>query len=148
MGIKIKKSGKLIRYGVSPFGIWRPNNPVGIKGLDAYQVIYADSRKWLREGWVDYLAPQLYWSTASQGQNFTKLLDWWRTQNVKGKDIYPGLAIYKVEEFPGGYREIVKQMQIIKQRRDVKGYIHFNLKPLLEKDYVAKPIADSEEVMH
>ena len=68
----------------------------------------------------------------------------WRSQNVKRRDIYPGLAIYKVEKFPGGPKEIIKQMQIIKQRADVRGYIHFNLKPLLDKNYVAKPIADSE----
>ena len=49
----IKKSGKNIRFGISPFGIWRPNHPRGIKGLDAYEAIYADSKKWLQEGWVD-----------------------------------------------------------------------------------------------
>ena len=65
------------RSGISPFGIWRPGNPTGVNGLDAYATIYADSRKWLQQGWVDYLAPQLYWAIAAPQQSYPALLDWW-----------------------------------------------------------------------
>src|SRR5581483_6149190 len=58
-GIKTEKPW--VKFGVSPFGIWRPANPPSVKGLDAYATLYADSRLWLSNGWVDYLAPQLYW---------------------------------------------------------------------------------------
>ena len=65
-----------VRVGVSPFGIWRPNYPAGVKGFDAYEGLYADSLRWLAAGWVDYLAPQLYWKIDSP-QPYAKLLDWW-----------------------------------------------------------------------
>ncbi len=85
-----------IKVGISPFGIWRPGFPAGVQGLDAYASIYADSRKWLQEGWVDYLAPQLYWAIAAPQQSFPALLGWWLQQNVKGRNVWPGLAAYRV----------------------------------------------------
>src|SRR4051812_1435730 len=57
----VKKIKPAMIVGISPFGIWRPGNPPGISGLDAFSEIYADSRRWLREGWLDYLVPQIYW---------------------------------------------------------------------------------------
>ena len=87
-----------MRVGLSPFGIWRPGNPAGITGLDAYADIFADSRKWLENGWLDYLAPQLYWSLASTGQNFGLLLDWWLSVNTQRRHVWPGLAAYRVAD--------------------------------------------------
>ncbi|MCX5762893.1 MAG: family 10 glycosylhydrolase, partial [Gemmatimonadetes bacterium] len=49
-----------VKFGISPFGIWRPGNPEQIKGFDAYEQLYADSKLWLEKGWVDYFTPQLY----------------------------------------------------------------------------------------
>ena len=86
----------LAKVGVSPFGIWRPGNPAGITGLDAFATIYADSRRWLQSGWVDYFAPQLYWSIASTGQSFPALLNWWTQQNTMRRHLWPGLASYRV----------------------------------------------------
>lgn len=86
----------LAKVGVSPFGIWRPGNPTGIVGLDAYGSIYADSRRWLQSGWVDYFAPQLYWSIASTGQSFPALLNWWGQQNTQRRHLWPGLASYRI----------------------------------------------------
>src|SRR3954471_54554 len=57
--------------GLSPFGIWRPGNPESVRGLDAFATIYADSRKWLQQGWVDYFVPQLYWAIAAPQQSFS-----------------------------------------------------------------------------
>jgi uncharacterized lipoprotein YddW (UPF0748 family) len=85
-----------IKVGISPFGIWRPGFPPGVSGLDAYASIYADSRKWLQQGWVDYLAPQLYWAISAPQQSFPALLDWWLGQNIAGRSVWPGLAAYKV----------------------------------------------------
>jgi uncharacterized lipoprotein YddW (UPF0748 family) len=87
-----------VKVGLSPFGIWRPGNPTGITGLDAYSALFADSKKWLENGWVDYFAPQLYWSLASTGQNFTALLDWWISVNSQKRHIWPGLASYRVAD--------------------------------------------------
>lgn len=66
-----------VMFGISPFGIHQPGTPEGVRGLDAYNVLGTDAPKWLREGWVDYLAPQLYWTTEHPEQNFDRLLEWW-----------------------------------------------------------------------
>jgi uncharacterized lipoprotein YddW (UPF0748 family) len=87
-----------VRVGLSPFGIWRPGNPAGVTGLDAYAEIYADSKLWLNSGWVDYLAPQLYWSLASTGQSYTALLGWWVSQNTQRRHLWPGNATYRVND--------------------------------------------------
>lgn len=79
-----------VMFGISPFGIWRPNNPPGITGLDAFASIFADSRLWLNQGWVDYLSPQLYWPIEQTAQSYTTLLDWWISQNTQGRHIWPG----------------------------------------------------------
>ena len=72
----IKAAKPQVQFGVSPFGIWRPGVPAGIspKALDAYGKLYADGRAWLANGWVDYLAPQLYWPIAQREESFPALL--------------------------------------------------------------------------
>ena len=87
-----------VRVGISPFGIWRPGNPSQIKGLDAYSELYADSRKWLHNGWADYFVPQLYWPIAPKEQSFPLLYDWWRSQNAKHRHVWAGLAAYRLAE--------------------------------------------------
>ena len=87
----VKKRKPWVLVGVSPFGIWRSGVPEGVTGLDAYQEIYADSRKWLREGWLDYVVPQLYWPLESAQNRFERLDEWWHTQNPQGRHIWPGL---------------------------------------------------------
>jgi uncharacterized lipoprotein YddW (UPF0748 family) len=92
-GVKQRKPWVLV--GVSPFGIWRSGIPQGVTGLDAYTEIYADSRKWLREGWLDYVVPQLYWPLESVQNRFERLDEWWHTQNPMGRHIWPGLYTEK-----------------------------------------------------
>ncbi|HEY3287803.1 MAG TPA: family 10 glycosylhydrolase [Gemmatimonadaceae bacterium] len=106
-----------MKVGISPFGIWQPGYPAGITGLDAFSAIYADSKKWLENGWVDYFAPQLYWSLASTGQNFTALLDWWISVNAQKRHLWPGLAAYRVTN--GDYAsaaEITNQIAVTRAR--------------------------------
>jgi uncharacterized lipoprotein YddW (UPF0748 family) len=79
-----------VKVGISPFGIWRPGFPSGIQGFDSFEKLAGDSRKWLREGWVDYFTPQLYWPMARTAQSYTALLDWWIGENVKGRHMWPG----------------------------------------------------------
>ena len=67
-GVKAIKPTMLV--GISPFGIWRPGRPPGVTGLDAYSEIYADSRRWLAEGWLDYIVPQLYWQVGGYQDRF------------------------------------------------------------------------------
>jgi len=124
----IRQSAPGVRVGISPFGIWRPGNPAGVTGLDAWAEIYADSRLWLQRGWVDYLAPQLYWAIGSSGQPFPALLDWWLAQNTMGRHIWPGLAAYRVGDgttsaYPAA--EIVNQLAAVRTRGGASGALLF-----------------------
>lgn len=84
------------RFGVSPFGIYRPGQPTGVVGLDAYEALAADSLAWLAAGDVDYLAPQLYWPTTSTGQPFASLAAWWSSKTAAaGKWLVPALDLTK-----------------------------------------------------
>ena len=134
----IKSAKPWVQFGVSPFGIWRPKNPPPITGMDAYDKIYADSRKWLADGWVDYLAPQLYWAAAAPEQSFPVLFDWWRAQNVKGRHLWPGLADSNVgTKFM--VAEIPRQLQIIRQRND-PGAVHYHLRSVLDNPALAAAV--------
>ncbi|WP_205500091.1 family 10 glycosylhydrolase [Rufibacter psychrotolerans] len=90
-----------VKFGVSPSGIYRNStNPAlgtNTSGLQHYVSLYADSRKWLQEGWVDYLAPQVYWFIGQGGANYSVIVPWWNN-NAYGRHIYIGLAGYKVND--------------------------------------------------
>jgi uncharacterized lipoprotein YddW (UPF0748 family) len=143
----VKAAKPWVKFGVSPFGIWRPENPPQIKGYDAYSKLYADSRKWLMNGWVDYLAPQLYWSIDVREQSFPVLLKWWAGQNPKGRHVFAGLDTTKTA--PRNYRsdnaskwkaeEIIHQIQLT--RKQVSGHIHWNMKSLCRDTGLAELLA-------
>lgn len=99
----VKSSKPWVRVGVSPFGIWRPGVPGGIEaGVDAYEHLACDARKWLSRGWVDYLAPQLYWRCSPAKQSFPALMQWWAAQNSR-RPVWPGIATARImsSEDPG-----------------------------------------------
>ncbi len=101
------------RFGISPFGIWRPGHPASIQGLDQYDALYADAKKWLNEGWVDYFTPQLYWPIAQVPQSFPVLLGWWSEQNTAQRHLWPGTSIGRARG-PEGVTEILNQVQIVR----------------------------------
>jgi uncharacterized lipoprotein YddW (UPF0748 family) len=120
-----------IKVGISPFGIWRPGFPSGVSGLDAYASIYADSRKWLQRGWVDYLAPQLYWAIAPPQQSYPALLDWWinESQITSKRPVWPGLAAYRVNDGTSSaftMQEIPDQIRLTRQRLNGTGHLLYN----------------------
>jgi len=130
----IKRS---VKVGISPFGIWRPGFPPGINGLDAYASIYADSRKWLQQGWVDYLAPQLYWSIAAPQQSYPALLDWWISQNSAGRHVWPGLAAYRVNDGTSSafaMQEIPDQIRATRNRAQGSGHLLYNTTSTLKRN--------------
>jgi uncharacterized lipoprotein YddW (UPF0748 family) len=132
----IKGAKPWVKFGVSPFGIWRPKNPPQIKGLDSYAELYADSRKWLANGWVDYFAPQLYWAIDSPDQSFPVLLRWWAEQNTRGRILCPGLDSTKVSGRSQSRRgwqpqEIVNQIRLTRTQTGASGHIHWNMKSLM-----------------
>lgn len=131
VGREIKRIKPDVFYGISPFGIWQPMPEKDITGFNAYKELYADARKWLQDGTVDYLAPQLYWETARKGQSFPVLLDWWKSQNVKNRHIWPGIAAYRIGStttFTAG--EIASQIEKTRASELTKGAIFFSQKSL------------------
>jgi uncharacterized lipoprotein YddW (UPF0748 family) len=134
---EVKKRKPWVLVGISPFGIWKSGQPAGITGLDAYSEIYADARKWLMEGWVDYLSPQLYWPIYGEQQRFTNLDLWWRQQNPKNRAIWPGLFDAQVAVQREGWTvsEIASQIERLRSARDMtdesNGHIHFRWGALL-----------------
>jgi uncharacterized lipoprotein YddW (UPF0748 family) len=132
----VKKAKPWVVVGVSPFGIWRSGTPEGVTGLDAYGEIYADSRLWLREGWLDYLAPQLYWPLEGDQRRFTNLDRWWETQNPKQRFIWPGLATFLHEQPGWPTDEIPSQITAVRNSRSASGsppgIVHFRMHSLLQ----------------
>lgn len=142
--VEITKAKPWVKFGISPFGIWRPGEPEGITGFDAFGRIYADAKKWLVNGWVDYLAPQLYWGIEQDGQRFATLLRWWQSQNDSTRHIWPGIADYKIGEgrtrWPSA--EILNQLDTVKAVRGTTGVVHFQFKALREdRDSIATRLA-------
>jgi uncharacterized lipoprotein YddW (UPF0748 family) len=123
-----------VRVGISPFGIWRPGRPAQVRGFDAYEELSADARTWLNRGWVDYLAPQLYWPIDQREQSFPALLGWWSGQNTRGRLLWPGLAASRVGEEGQGWpaAEIAEQIRRTRAQPGTTGHILFSARALLE----------------
>jgi uncharacterized lipoprotein YddW (UPF0748 family) len=124
-----------IRFGISPFGISRPGVAPGITGFDQFTGIYADPALWLREGWCDYLAPQLYWPISQKAQSFPVLLESWHRQNPRAIPIWPGLYTSKLITPPNAAwtaPEILAQIQLCRAAPQPPGHIHFSFRALLE----------------
>ena len=134
---EIAKEKGWVTFGISPFGIWRPKYPEKIRGFDAYEGLFADARLWLAKGWVDYLSPQLYWSSAAAEQSYPVLLTWWQQQSQKGKPVWPGGAVTRAETW--GSDEIVRQIEYTRQLPN-PGYVHWNLSSLAANTKLQKEL--------
>jgi uncharacterized lipoprotein YddW (UPF0748 family) len=126
-----------VQFSLSPFGLYRPGHPSGmpppIAGLDPYSEIYADSLLWLQSGWVDFLAPQLYWTINATRQSYPMLLDWWLQKNVAKRNIYVANYVSNIRQ-PSSWpiAEIEAQIEISRDptRRDLRslGNVLFSAK--------------------
>lgn len=129
----VKKQKNYVRVGISPFGIWRPGTPPTIEAsIDSYDHLACDARKWLKNGWVDYLAPQLYWRISPAKQSFPTLLTWWRQQGQR--PVWPGIATSRIQssEDPGRpASEITNQITLSRQIPSTShGHLHWSAKAL------------------
>lgn len=132
---EIKAEKKHVKFGLSPFGIWRPGNPSSIAGLDQYDKLYADARLWLNKGWVDYFSPQLYWRISQVQQSFPVLLDWWSKENHLNRHLWPGINDYLAGNSARGADEIENQIMITRAITSASpGVIHWSVAPLLKND--------------
>jgi uncharacterized lipoprotein YddW (UPF0748 family) len=139
VGGAIRAQKPWVKFGISPFGIWRPGYPEPITGLDAYNTIYADARKWFAEGWVDYLAPQLYWPTSQPRQSFPLLLKWWSEQNLRQRHLWPGLAL------SNDPAEIANQIRLTRKQPGARGNLLWSARVLMQNrrgisDLLAKEV--------
>jgi len=126
----IKEEKPWVKLGISPFGIWKPGFPEDVKtGFNQYADLYADAKKWLNEGWVDYYTPQLYWQIASQ-QSYPSLLQWWLKENTKNRHVWPGLYTSKIGQGTFDVQEIVNQI-VLTRFLKANGNVHFSMKPFL-----------------
>ena len=123
-----------VRFGISPFGLPRPDRrPPGITGFSQYDQLHADVERWLSEGWLDYLAPQLYWPIAQTAQAFPVLLDAWLRDNPKGRHIWAGLFTSRIGDKQRAYapQEVLDQIAVVRERTAsnllANGHIHFSM---------------------
>lgn len=131
-GIKATKSW--VKFGISPFGIYRPGIPKGIQaGVDQYEDLYADALKWFREGWCDYFTPQLYWPINQKPQSYPVLLQWWVEQNEKGRHLWPGNYSSRLDPKGGNWAlgELTEQIAITRRLVKDPGNVHFSFKTFL-----------------
>ncbi len=99
-----------VKWGITPFGIWKSGTPAGISGLSAYDELYCDAVTWLAHGWVDYIGPELYWPFGG-GQDYGKLAPWW--SSVKnGRHLYVGQAPYRITDSNWGPSELPNQIRL------------------------------------
>ena len=125
----IKAEKPWVKFGISPFGIWRPKNPPSISGFDAYEEIYCDSRKWLHEGWCDYIVPQLYWGISPPKTSFSTLLGWWESENLKRRHVWAGMNSLKAaDKWP--VSEIINQIVVTRHYPNA-GHIHWSVMALM-----------------
>lgn len=123
-----------VKFGVSPFGIWRNNtsDPLGSAtgGTESYNANYADTRKWVKEGWLDYINPQIYWQIGLAVADYAALIPWW-ADVARGTDValYIGQATYK--ETSGVFTdpaELSRHLEFNKDYPDVDGDVWFSAK--------------------
>jgi hypothetical protein len=128
---RIKQIKPWVKFGISPFGIWRnaATDPRGSRtnGLQSFDAIYADTRKWVQEGWLDYIVPQLYWNIGFGVADYGVLLKWW-TALTKGTKVqlYIGQADYRIGQ-SGAWKdpaELDRQIAL-NQASGVQGSVHF-----------------------
>lgn len=124
-----------VKFGVSPFGIWRNRSSSSegsnSRGFEAYSGNFSDSRKWIQEGWVDYIAPQVYWSMGNNSANYTHIVPWWN-DNVSDQHLYIGHGVYKVNSDANWRRpqEVPNQIKYNRTFQNVHGSILFSAKIL------------------
>jgi len=140
---EIKSEKRHVKFGISPFGIWKSGYPEGTVGLSQYDELYADAKLWLNNGWIDYFTPQLYWPIDSKRQSFTKLLNWWKDENTKNRHLWPGLNTVEVNAKDRTV-EISNQISLTKEILPKSaGVVHYSMAGLIQNPTLIKNLKDN-----
>ena len=128
----IKQINNKCQFGISPFGVWRNSDvdPTGSHtraGPTNYDFLYADIVLWLKKGWVDYVAPQLYWEIGNRITPCEVLIDWW-SKNCYGKNCYIGLGVYRAGSNKAwrDKSELPKQIKKIRNTSNIQGMVFYS----------------------
>ena len=135
MASAIHKEKTWVRFGISPFGLGRAERrSAGITGFSQYDKLYADAELWLSKGWLDYLAPQLYWRIDQPAQAFPVLLETWARENTQSRHLWPGLFTSRIDNSSKSWQpeEIARQIGLTRQHTGAGGHIHFSMIALLQ----------------
>jgi uncharacterized lipoprotein YddW (UPF0748 family) len=136
---KIKAAKPWLQFGISPFGVWRnrdadPSGSDTRAGQTTYDDLYADPLLWLKEGWLDYIVPQLYWSMDFPAASHRKLLAWW-AGNSGEAHLYIGNGAYKLRDNAdkawNKKKELPKQLALARDTKEVEGNVLFSAKSLM-----------------
>lgn len=133
LSVAIKKENPKCQFGISPFGVWRNMDKDSINGSNTragqtnYDDLYADIVLWLKKGWIDYVAPQIYWEFEHKAAPFQVILDWW-SNNSYGKNCYIGLAMYKAgsNHYWKDDTQLPRQIEAIRKTPNVQGMVFFS----------------------
>lgn len=136
---RIKAIRPTTRFGISPFGVWRnaSTDPLGSAtraGVQTYDDLYADTRKWVREHWIDYICPQLYWNIGLAAADYAKLVPWWaEVAEGSGVQLYVGEALYKAGDpaQPVAWQdpaELSRHLTFAEDYPQVGGHVFFSAK--------------------
>jgi uncharacterized lipoprotein YddW (UPF0748 family) len=135
-----------VEFGISPFGVWRnasvdSTGSATRAGITNYDDLYADIRLWIKEGWIDYVLPQLYWEIGKPVADYEVLAHWWANE-VRGTSckLYVGMAPYKLEEAKAKAKanawntgnEIARQMRLNRTIPEISGECFYSTRPLLK----------------
>lgn len=138
--IKAVKPG--VRFGISPFGVWRnastdPLGSPGDAGVQTYDDLYADTRGWIKKGWIDYICPQLYWNIGFAPADYAQLLPWWDdVVRGTGVDLFIGEALYKSGDSaqPAAWQdpaELSRHIDFAAGYDQVRGHVFFSGKDVV-----------------
>jgi len=154
-----EQQGKNVRWGISPTAIWKnsSSDPLGVpttRGQESYHALYADTRRWVMEEWVDYICPQIYWYIGNEVSDFEAVLNWWielcMDYNV---DLYIGHAAYREHEedqHPHWEGEILRQLEMAESSDVVKGHVFYrfgSLRGILGNDIRFFYMGEDEELL-
>ncbi|MEW2630496.1 family 10 glycosylhydrolase [Streptomyces sp. NPDC048389] len=150
---RIKAAKQHVRFGISPFGVWRnaATDPLGSRteaGVQTYDDLHADTRRWVKEGWIDYVVPQVYWHMGFPPADYETLVPWWaEVASGTGVDLFIGEALYKAGA-PGQPEawqdpaELSRHLTYAKRFPEVGGHCYFSA-----TEVVADPIGAMSEVV-
>ncbi|MBP6025664.1 glycoside hydrolase family 10 protein [Ferruginibacter sp.] len=131
----IKRENPKCQFGISPFGVWRNIDKDTVNGSRTngaqtnYDDLYADILLWLQKGWIDYVAPQLYWEFGHKVAPYEVLLDWW-SKHTYGKNCYIGLGIYRAGSNTAwkDVTQIPRMIDALRTTPNIQGMIFFSSK--------------------